>query len=210
MADPLTLAAVGAVALTEGIKFLYGQAGEALKRWQQRKAARAAVEPAGSEPVTVELPAAAFEGQLKDPRLDFAAVARLEQELRDLRAAVGEYAQGIDEVDPGNEGLLEAVDGLRRAMEAVYGQRIAFKGEPGPRSGVQVAGEAKVDEVLGYVAGLRAKRILGGSASGRVEAKRVDRGGQAIGMDVGTVGPSIPEERTGSDLNPEPPSGGPS
>jgi hypothetical protein len=30
MTDPLTLTAAGAVALTEGIKFLYGQAGEAL------------------------------------------------------------------------------------------------------------------------------------------------------------------------------------
>ena len=39
MADPFTLGAVGAVVLTEGIKFLYGQAGEALKRWRERKAA---------------------------------------------------------------------------------------------------------------------------------------------------------------------------
>jgi len=39
MSDPTTLsaAAIGAAALTEGIKFLYGQAGEILKRWRERK-----------------------------------------------------------------------------------------------------------------------------------------------------------------------------
>jgi hypothetical protein len=186
MADPLTLAAVGAVALTEGIKFLYGQAGEALKRWRESKAAKAAA-PAVTEPVQVELPAGAFEGQLQQPRLDLAAVARLEPDLRQLRAAVADYAQGIDEVDPNDERLREIVDSLRRAMEAVYGQRLTFKGEPGPPSGAEIVGEAKVDEVLGYVAGLRAKRIIAGSATGRVEAGKVDREGQAVGLEVDTV-----------------------
>jgi len=37
MIDPLTISAIGAVAITEGIKFLYGQAGELLKRWRERK-----------------------------------------------------------------------------------------------------------------------------------------------------------------------------
>ena len=67
VSDPLTLAAVGAVALTEGIKFLYGQAGEALKRWRARQQAASA-----EAPVAVELPADAFEGRLHDPRLDTA------------------------------------------------------------------------------------------------------------------------------------------
>src|SRR5690349_16387636 len=104
MADPFTLTAVGAVALTEGIKFLYGQAGEALKRWRERKAAG---KSADVEPADVQLPSDAFAGQLERPQLHFDAVGRLEQELRDLRAAVADYAQGIDEVDPNNEELLQ-------------------------------------------------------------------------------------------------------
>jgi hypothetical protein len=195
MADPLTLAAVGAVALTEGIKFLYGQAGEALKRWRERKAAKAAAgEPAAAVPVSVQLPAGAFEGELQEPQLHLEAVARLEQELRDLRAAVADYAQGIDEVDPNDKRLLETVDGLRRAMEAVYGQRIVFKGEPGPSSGTVVVGEAKVKEALGYVAGLRARRIIGGSVTGRVEADTVGAGAQVVGVEAETIGPPSPEE----------------
>jgi hypothetical protein len=195
MADPLTLAAVGAVALTEGIKFLYGQAGEALKRWRERKAAKAtADEPAAAEPVSVQLPYDAFEGQLQEPRLHLEAVARLERELRDLRAAVADYAQGIDEVDPNNKRLLETVDGLRRVMEAVYGQRIVFKGEPGRSSGTVVVGEAKVKEVLGYVTGLRARKIISGSVTGRVEADRVEAGAQAVGVEAETIGPPSPED----------------
>jgi hypothetical protein len=196
MVDPLTLTAVGAVALTEGIKFLYGQAGEALKRWRERKAAG---KTAGAEPVDVALPSDAFAGQLERPQLHFETVGRLEQELRDLRATVADYAQGIDKVDPKNDELLQTVDALRQTMEAVYEQRITFAGEPRPPSGPSVVGEANVDEVLGYVAGLRARRIIGGSATGRVTVKRVGRGGQAVGLDVESIGP---------EARPSPPSDG--
>jgi hypothetical protein len=37
MADPFSAAALGGVVLTEGIKFLYRQAGEVLKRWRERR-----------------------------------------------------------------------------------------------------------------------------------------------------------------------------
>src|SRR5262249_42870647 len=157
------------VALTEGIKFLYAQAGEALKHWRERKAARSAsVEHDSAAPTSVNLPAEAFVGQLKDPHLDLDVVARLEGELRDLRSALADYAQGVDEVDPHDKQLLETVDGLRRAMEAVYGQTITFNGESGASSGVVVVGEAKVREVSGYVAALRARHIISGSVTGRV------------------------------------------
>jgi hypothetical protein len=185
MADPLTLTAVGAVVLTEGIKFLYQQAGEALKWWRERKDAG---KSATIEPVEVELPSNAFDGQLEKPQLNLEAVQKLEPELRELRAAVADYADGIDKVDPRNEQLLQTADALRSAMEAVYGQRITFHGEPRAPSGPSAVGEANVDEVLGYVAGLRASKIIGGSATGRVTAKRVERGGQAVGLDVGTLG----------------------
>lgn len=185
MADPFTLAAIGAVALTEGIKFLYRQAGDALQRWQQRKDANRA---GGTEPVDARLPEAAFEGRLEHPQVHFDAVQRLEPALLDLRHAIAEYADGTYKVDPGDQRVLQAVDGLRQAMEAIYGQRITFRGEPRPASGPVAAGEVKVDHVLGYVAGLRARDIISGSATGRVEAGTVHPGGTAVGLDVGTVG----------------------
>jgi hypothetical protein len=189
MSEPVTLAALGTVALAEGVKFLYGQAGEILKRWREHKATESArSEPAPEEPLEVHLPSAAFQGQLRDPRLNFTAVAQLERELRELRAKLADYAEEIDEVDPNDERLIGAVDGLRRAMEAVYGQPILFKGEQRPTSDVVVVGEAKVKEVLGYVAGLRAKEILTGSVTGRVDADKVGAGAEAVGLDVGIVG----------------------
>ena len=48
--------------------------------------------------------------------------------------AVLTYVKGIDDVNPRDEQLLLKAHALRQAMEAVYGQRIAFKGEPGPPS----------------------------------------------------------------------------
>jgi len=58
---------------------LYGQAGEALKRWRERKAAG---KDADVEPVEVKLPSVAFVGQLERPQLHLDAVGLLEQELR--------------------------------------------------------------------------------------------------------------------------------
>ena len=185
MTDPFTLAGVGAVVLAEGIKFLYQQAGDALKRWRRRKDAH----PAGSaESVDARLPADAFKGRLENPKVHFDAVQRLEPALVDLRHAVADYAEGIYDVDPGDQRLLQAVDGLRQVMEAVYGQRITFLGEPRPASGPVAVGEVKVDNVLGYVAGLRARDIISGSATGRVEVGTVHPGGTAVGLDVGTLG----------------------
>src|SRR5689334_19397449 len=41
MADPFTLGAIGALALTEGIKFLYTQAGALIDSWRKRREEKA-------------------------------------------------------------------------------------------------------------------------------------------------------------------------
>ncbi len=54
MGDSVTLAGVETVALAEGVKFPYGQVGEALRRWRERRSSaspRSSVE----EPVDIEL-----------------------------------------------------------------------------------------------------------------------------------------------------------
>ena len=43
-----------------------------------------------------------------------------------------------------------------------------------------------------FVVAVRARRIIGGSVTGRVTAKRVGPGGQAIGLEVDTIGPEVP------------------
>jgi hypothetical protein len=62
MVEPFSLGVLGAVAATEGIKFLYAQAAEVLKRWRERRACRDAEADA---PIAVDAAAASLlEGRL--------------------------------------------------------------------------------------------------------------------------------------------------
>jgi hypothetical protein len=185
VADPLTVSAIGAVALTDDIKFLYGQAGEALKRWRERRSSGKADTVA---PAEAQLPSSAFEGQLKDPAYNVEVVERLEHELGDLRAALNGYAEGIDEVDPPDWQLLETAGALRDAMEAILGQRITFQHEarppPGPWPSVR-------STWMRYMAIWLACAPVASSAApppGRVTAHTVSPGRRVVGLEAGTIG----------------------
>jgi hypothetical protein len=189
------------MALTEGIKFLYGQAGELLTRWRARKAEAApdATAPAGTAsgqaPVEIELPAAAFQGTLTPVVVGFDVLDRLQNQIKDLSKDLAPYAGGFDEVDPSDRDLLDRVDALRLALEAVFGQRLTFVGENRPGSGTPVvAGEAFVREIAGRVAGVHA-RVISGSVTGVVRAEHVLEGGEAYGVDADVIGPGEPGRR---------------
>ena len=195
MAEPITLAAVGAIVLTEGIKFLYNQCGEVLKHWRDRRdaakkadAANQKIEqPKPIEPVNITLPDA-FVGQLASPQIHYDAVEELEEQMRDLRKELSSYTDGTDLIDTSDEELLKKTDALRRILEAVYQQRLTFKGEQRPSSGPLVEGHIDVETVKGYVAAVRAKRILDGHVRADVKANSVENAGQVIGVDVDTIG----------------------
>ena len=185
MVEPFSMGAVGAVAVTEGIKFLYGQAAEVLKRWRDRKAGKVAEaqEPIQIKPAEVT---GILEGTLEAPRVDFAVLDRLHDDIRRLAGVLGSYATGLDEPDPSDHDLTSAADGLRRALEAVYGQRITFRGENRQPSGPTVIGRAEVDKVVGDVAGVRARIVRDGHVEGELKAGEVT--GTGCGVDVGTIG----------------------
>jgi hypothetical protein len=189
MPDPLTLSAIGAVAITEGIKFLYDQASEILKRWRERKDAAkdASIQLDKTEPIDVKLPPV-FEGQLSAPHIHFDAVERVEEQLRELRKDLSDYADEIESVDLKDETLLQRVDALRQLLEAVYQQRITFKGEQRPPSGPVVEGRIDVEEVAGYAAAVRARQIISGTVSAEATVRRVEPGGQVIGVDADSIG----------------------
>jgi hypothetical protein len=189
MLDPLTLSAMGAVAITEGIKFLYGQAGEILKHWRERKDAAkdASIQLNKTEPIDVKLPPV-FEGQLSVPQIHFDAVERVEEQLRRLRKDLSDYADGIELVDAKDTSLLQRIDALRQLLEAVYQQRITFKGEQRPPSGPVVEGRIDVEEVAGYAAAVRARQIVGGTVRADAKAKHVEPGAQFIGVDTDSIG----------------------
>jgi hypothetical protein len=132
MVDPLSLTAVGALALMEGVKFLYAQAGELLRYRRERKQAPELRPPADVLAGSVE-PA-----HPNDERLE-----ELEPELTAGWHALAAYAQGIDEIDPTDPELRRRVDDLRRALEVVYGQRITLQGEARPPSGPLVENDVR-------------------------------------------------------------------
>lgn len=177
MADPLTLSALGATALTEGIKFLYGQVTELLKRRRERGA------KSGDEA------SPGFVAKLEPIEPDGAVLARLEPDLRELRRVLGDYADGVDPVDPADHRMLETMDAVRRMLEAVYRQRITFPGENRPESGPLVEGEMDVTTVAGYAAAVRVRHVSGPAViRGGGSAGEVSAGGQFTGVEIDTIG----------------------
>ena len=188
MSDPITLSVVGTAVLTEGVKFLYNQAAEVLKLWMKRREAKAAQMPAEeTEEVPVKLPDA-FEGDLTQPKVHFDAVAELEGQVRELRRDLGDLVDGLASLEGHQDLYLHKIDALRQCLEAVYQQRLTFKGEQRPSSGPVVKGKINIKEVAGYVAAVRAKSIESGQVRAEVTAERVKKEAAAVGLEVDTIG----------------------
>src|SRR5690242_7268922 len=133
MPDPTTLTAagLGAVALQEGIKFLYGQAGEVLKRWRERKdkASHGSPVAAGHDDVIMASPPPdVFDAGISQLRVQFEALENREVHLRGLYRELSEYVTGVAAVTAGDRDLLSKVDNLRGILEEIFGQRITFIG----------------------------------------------------------------------------------
>lgn len=182
MVDPLSLSALGAVAITEGIKFVYGQASELLKRRRERK--KSGVE--SSEPVPIENPDA-LEGSLEPLTIDYDVLEELQEDIAALALELGEYKDGGTEPGP---DVIQKVDELRRALEATYGQRITFRGETGRESsGTKLSGEARATLVRGLVAGVDVGTVRGGATvEGRASAETVEEKGTVVGVRAKDVG----------------------
>jgi hypothetical protein len=96
--DPLSVAALGAAVLTQGIGFLYGQVGELLRRHRDRRQSAAA---AGQ----MEIPPAeeagqVLAGQLTAGPVDEQALDEHANQLAKLWGLLAPYASGLTPVDP--------------------------------------------------------------------------------------------------------------
>jgi hypothetical protein len=193
MPDPasITLAAIGMAGITEGIKFLYGQASELIKwRLEKHKAAEGTQAVPSEQPKLMSRPDV-FEPDPAQASLDEGALERLAQPMDELCDKLSGVVTGRTEVDANNMVLLARVDALRKALEIVIGQRLTFRREKRPEAeGPIVRGRINVDEVLGYVAGVVAGSITSGTVDGEVQAKKVDEKGRAIGVQVDQIGGS--------------------
>ena len=183
MADPITLAMVGGAVLQEGVSFLFGQAGEVLKRWRGRRD-----KDREAEQIEAQLPADVFAGDVAPLVIHFDAVAAMEDDIKQLVAALGVYASGAEEPRPEDPELAQAVDGLRSALEAVFRQRLTFVGEQRPTSGPAAEADIDIEHVKGYVAGIRVKTVESGTLKARLRANNVAEGAEAVGIDIDRLG----------------------
>ncbi len=183
MVEPVSLAALGGLALTEGIKFLYSQAGEILRRRRERKDAKAGDQTAAATPLPMP-PQDALEGQLEPVVEDADAVEELADQLSQLRKELSEYAAGNEEPDPADPGVLATVQALRLALESIIGQRITFKDEPREPSGTPVVtGRMTAKTVEGIATGIDTDTVEG-RMHGEAVAERVTPTGKVAGVRI--------------------------
>jgi hypothetical protein len=188
MPDPVTFSALGGVAATEGIKFLYGQAAELLKAWRDR---RHQVEAGGALPAQLTVPIVDNEVLDAAPTGAAADVSVLDRESKSLVQLVGAlspYADGMADTDPDDEELGEQAGRLRALLEAVYGQRFTFRGEQRDPTGTRVTVRQVLGEVEGSVVGADAGVGPGGDLGIDQDVNTVRTGGSVIGF-KGRIGP---------------------
>ncbi len=141
---------LGGAALTGGVKFLYDQVSELLKRRRERKeAAKNGSEPpaAPEQPITSEV----LVGELR-PTIDDSILEARIDELLALKKQLLEIGEGEREADPADAAVIRDFEQLRALLEAIFGQRITFEGESDrPPTGSAIAVTMKTENVDGEV-----------------------------------------------------------
>lgn len=119
--------------LMEGVKFGFAQISAILDRWRERrrKAKEGLADADGGvlqvPPVAPEL----LDGSIVGVDLAVPAVADAKQQLNSVYAQLAPYADGREQIDPGDQELEVLVEEARTLLEGLYGQHLTFKGEMG-------------------------------------------------------------------------------
>ena len=167
MVDPVTLTVLGSWTAAEGIKFLYGQAGELIKTWRENRKSAEAKVPIKESP--------ALEGAPNSDTANLAVVDQEHRALADLSDALAPYVKDPSAIDLRDPDLAATVGQLRAVLEAVYGQRFTFHGEQREPTGTRVTVSQILGGADGTVTGVEAD--LESSAAIEVN-QRIDRAGE--------------------------------
>jgi hypothetical protein len=171
MSDPLSMANLSATALTEGIKFLYEQAGELLKRRRDRAGAGATETPSiVAQPAT--LPTA-------DPEL----VRQYRHDLRRLRSDLEDYVSGRSPVAASDNHLVDRTEALRRVVENIYGVPVFFAGESDQAPKIRSSIDA--GPVEGTIIGVQAEQAEG-TIKSDITVDTVHKDAEVYGVVIGS------------------------
>jgi hypothetical protein len=189
MAEPFSLGTIGAVALTEGIKFLYGQAGILIKRWQERRS-REVAGNAESDRTQVDLTTPPAMGATTiRADADFDAVEAHAEELLRLRSGFANVADGLAEIDPNDADALARVGKMRELLEQILGVSLTFTGEQRPATGEPVVRtDLTIGNVFGKVTGADIDEMRSGTVETRAAVGDVAAGGEVTGTRIRQLG----------------------
>jgi hypothetical protein len=138
MFDPITIA--GTAALTEGIKFLYGQVTDLLRRHRENaeRTAQPTSQSIGSSEAQTggfvslpEVSAGVLDGAIAETSVASAELAEAVPQLAKVRSALADYADGVVRVTVEDKALIEAAARARGLLETLYRQHLTFIGETG-------------------------------------------------------------------------------
>lgn len=164
--EPISLAVLSGAALTEGIRFLYDQAGTLLERRRDRQQTPDVV----AEPDILGEP-------------DEVRAQALEDHIRALRSDLAPLADpAYEDSEEADGDLLWRADALRAVLECVYGTRVVFSDENRPAT--EVFSQVRVEEVRGYAAAVRGDAGTKGRLRARMHVRQVEAGGEVIGVDL--------------------------
>lgn len=165
-------AGVASAALTEGVKFLYKQAGEILTSWRERRHDEAAAAPRALPP-----PSSVTVGEAKP--LASAPDDRALEALQTVKDRAESVKDG--DVDISDPAARQVISDLRLMVEVALQASIRFAGEP-PRPSSVSNIAVLTGEVEGRVTGVRAK--LANVIGVKVQTGIVKPGGEVTGVDL--------------------------
>ena len=187
------LASVEVSALTQGITFLYSQAGELLRRRRDRADAASQLDEANSAPpstdrLTIEAPTA-LGGRLLQVAPDPAITNARAAELLRLCSALSNYVNGALPVDAADLELTQAVSELRDVLEDIFGQHLTFVGEDRPVTGEPaIRSRVRANTVRGVLNGVDVRRVARGSVDSGLDVGDVEAGAEVNGVRIDELG----------------------
>ena len=188
MADPFTLSALGMVAATEGVKFLYAQATEVVKKIREKRDAdkklAEGAAPAGTALIVASATAvpALFEkkGEIPDIHLDEAE--KVETELNAARKALADYHDDTETLKENDTEVFAQIDSLRRLLERVYQRELTFIGETRTSTGLNIVSNIVVKDVEGELTGVEATKQMDANINASMKIETIKKDGKVTGV----------------------------
>jgi V8-like Glu-specific endopeptidase len=184
MVETFALASVSAAVAQEAVRFLVKQTERLLRAWRQR----GGTDPAPAERLDVPLEASpALEGQPSDATPDAGRVGLVIDALQELADRLSPVADG-EAVEGRDAEVQTDASRLRQVLEALYGQRITFKGEHRPSTG---APHIVVDQdfrVLGKLVGISRLEVRGPAEAHVRQRGTIEAGGTVEGIGTAVLG----------------------